>query len=129
MQVWSRINQYNIGHSSGSLYIHTSTLWFQASAKGVNETSLFWNFTQHRLVFVTDVLVQTFGPIFKCEAVHVYCLTLKMGLRGYPEMLITNYRSLLPKIPEKRRYHTSTSFIKHNILLCHCIQTLFNKTE
>jgi len=42
------------------------------------------------MVFVTDVSGQTIGPIFKCEAVHVYCLSGLLDLEDGTERLSQN---------------------------------------
>ena len=66
-------------------------------------SSLFWNVTQHRLVF-TDVSGQPIGPIFKGQAIRTAWL-LNMGPTGCPETSVTNYQSTLSNIPEERRSH------------------------
>jgi len=45
---------------------------------------------QRRLVFVIDVLGQTISPIFKCEAVHLYCLSGLLDLEDGTERLSRN---------------------------------------
>jgi len=69
------------------IYIHIVISGF---CQGVNETSLFWNFTQCRLVFVINVLGQTISPVFKCEAVHLYCLSGLLDLEDGTERLSRN---------------------------------------
>ena len=62
--------------------------------------------------FVTDVSGQPIGPIFKDQAVQFFSsswtvLHLKVVPIGCPETLVTNYQSMLRKIPEERRSRCS----------------------
>lgn len=45
---------------------------------------------QHRLVFIVHVLGQTVGPIFKCEAIHLDCLSGLLDLEDESERLSRN---------------------------------------
>ena len=68
-----------------------SNSWFQASAAVYMSSSLFWEFTQRRLVVCYRRFGTTYRSIFKGQAVQ--------------EDLVTNYQSTLRNIPEERRSH------------------------
>jgi hypothetical protein len=62
--------------------------------------------------FVTEVSGQSIGPIFKDQAVQFFSspwtvLHLKVVPISCPETSVTNYESMLRKIPEKRRSRCS----------------------
>jgi hypothetical protein len=68
---------------------------------------------------VTDVLGQPIGPIFKGQEVKEdeTAWTLKVGLIGCPEVLVTNYQSMVHNITEGRR-----SYLHQNGSLKSCIE-------
>ena len=80
-------------------------------AKGLNEISLFWDFTQRRLVlsyrrFGEAYLSRSlrdgyFVPKRRYLTTNLRCVTPQMRSIGCPEPSVTNYRFALRYIPEE----------------------------
>jgi hypothetical protein len=70
----------------------------------------FWDFTQRRMVFLTNVSEQPVGPNLMGQAVQEETTgPLKMGLICFPETFLRNHHSALRKIPKERRSHFPTA--------------------
>jgi len=85
---------------------------FHASAAMHMRSSLFLDVRRRRLVH-TDVAGQCVGPIFKGQAVQegLDCVTLETGTDRLSRNVRT-YQSMLPNIPEKRRFRLKVLFSK-----------------
>ena len=73
--------------------LNVKDLYWELSVNGYMRSSLFWDFTQPRLV----VRYRNSGRIYPCP--------LQDGIGSFPQTSVTEYQSTLRKVPEEGTFH------------------------